>query len=88
MGRSNFRSHGTVILLFLAEGSSVQPNQSHSEYFGADARDESLPAPTRVGKNQKWLPPKSPFNLVQETLFHDPWMLLVATIFLNKTTGE
>ena len=30
---------------------------------------------------------KSPYNLVQETLFHDPWKLLVATIFLNKTTG-
>uniref|UniRef100_A0A4W4H6X2 Methyl-CpG-binding domain protein 4 n=1 Tax=Electrophorus electricus TaxID=8005 RepID=A0A4W4H6X2_ELEEL len=34
---------------------------------------------------RKWTPPRSPFNLVQETLFHDPWKLLVATIFLNKT---
>ncbi|CAJ0941482.1 unnamed protein product [Ranitomeya imitator] len=36
----------------------------------------------------KWTPPRSPFNLVQETLFHDPWKLLVATIFLNKTSGK
>ncbi|XP_069502309.1 methyl-CpG-binding domain protein 4 [Ambystoma mexicanum] len=36
----------------------------------------------------KWTPPRSPFNLVQETLFHDPWKLLIATIFLNKTSGK
>nr|CAB3266248.1 solute carrier family 35 member G1-like [Phallusia mammillata] len=36
----------------------------------------------------KWIPPKSPYNLVQETLFHDSWKLLVATIFLNKTAGS
>ncbi|XP_030063128.1 methyl-CpG-binding domain protein 4 isoform X2 [Microcaecilia unicolor] len=36
----------------------------------------------------KWTPPRSPFNLIQETLFHDPWKLLVATIFLNKTSGK
>ncbi|XP_077053363.1 uncharacterized protein mbd4 isoform X2 [Siphateles boraxobius] len=37
---------------------------------------------------KKWTPPRSPFNLVQETLFHDPWKLLVASIFLNKTSGK
>uniref|UniRef100_UPI00398E7358 methyl-CpG-binding domain protein 4 isoform X2 n=1 Tax=Pristiophorus japonicus TaxID=55135 RepID=UPI00398E7358 len=36
----------------------------------------------------KWTPPRSPFKLVQETLFHDPWKLLIATIFLNKTSGQ
>ena len=36
----------------------------------------------------KWTPPVSPFNLIQESLYHDPWKLLVATIFLNKTTGK
>ena len=36
----------------------------------------------------KWIPPRSPFNLIQETLFHDPWKLLIATIFLNRTGGE
>lgn len=34
-----------------------------------------------------WIPPKSPFNLIQESLFHDPWKLLIATIFLNRTSG-
>ncbi|XP_033609999.1 uncharacterized protein LOC111871135 isoform X3 [Cryptotermes secundus] len=36
----------------------------------------------------KWTPPRSPFNLVQEHLHHDPWQLLVATIFLNRTQAE
>ncbi|XP_046991066.1 uncharacterized protein LOC124596103 [Schistocerca americana] len=37
---------------------------------------------------RKWIPPKSPFNLIQETLFHDPWQLLLATIFLTKTEAQ
>ncbi len=35
-----------------------------------------------------WIPPRSPYNLVQESLFHDPWKLLVSTVFLNRTTGQ
>lgn len=33
-----------------------------------------------------WVPPRSPHNLIEESLFHDPWSLLIATIFLNKTS--
>ena len=35
-----------------------------------------------------YVPPKSPYNLVQESLYKDPWKLLVATIFLNRTSGK
>lgn len=45
-------------------------------------------SPPRRKAFRKWTPPRSPFNLVQETLFHDPWKLLIATIFLNKTSGK
>lgn len=38
-------------------------------------------------KGDPWIPPKSPYNLVQESLYEDPWKLLVATIFLNRTQG-
>lgn len=34
----------------------------------------------------EWIPPKSPHNLVEEVLYLDPWALLVATIFLNRTS--
>ena len=39
-------------------------------------------------KKEPWQPPKSPYELIQETLYDKPWQLLVATIFLNKTTGK
>ncbi|KAM9786102.1 methyl-CpG-binding domain protein 4 [Neosynchiropus ocellatus] len=58
-----------------------------SPYFCRKAHHEAL-SPPRRKVFKKWTPPRSPFNLVQETLFHDPWKLLVATIFLNKTSGK
>ena len=31
-----------------------------------------------------WIPPKSPFNLVQESLFREPWKLLLGTKLKNQ----
>lgn len=58
-----------------------------SPYFSRNYAKEA-PSPPRRKAFVKWTPPRSPFKLIQETLFHDPWKLLVATIFLNKTTGR
>ncbi|XP_058844833.1 methyl-CpG-binding domain protein 4-like isoform X1 [Acipenser ruthenus] len=58
-----------------------------SLYFCSKSTKEA-PSPPRRKAFRKWTPPRSPFNLVQETLFHDPWKLLIATIFLNKTSGK
>ncbi|XP_061864670.1 methyl-CpG-binding domain protein 4, partial [Colius striatus] len=58
-----------------------------SPYFSSKYSKEG-PSPPRRKAFRKWTPPRSPFNLVQETLFHDPWKLLIATIFLNKTSGK
>ena len=35
-----------------------------------------------------WEPPVSPFGLVEEELFSQPWRLLVACMLLNKTTAN
>ncbi len=32
-----------------------------------------------------WIPPKSPYGLIQEQLYHDPWKLMVSCIFCNLT---
>lgn len=32
-----------------------------------------------------WIPPKSPYNLIQEHFWEDPWKLFVACIFCNLT---
>lgn len=58
-----------------------------SQYFSSKYSREALSPPRRKAF-KKWTPPRSPFNLIQETLFHDPWKLLIATIFLNRTSGK
>jgi len=35
-----------------------------------------------------WIPPKSPWNLVQEPYFGDEWKILVCCILLNLTTHK
>lgn len=49
---------------------------------------QSLPPGLQKSHRVKYVPPKSPFNLIQEQLYTDPWKLLVATIFLNRTGGR
>ncbi|XP_037629864.1 methyl-CpG-binding domain protein 4 [Sebastes umbrosus] len=66
---------------------SVEDKRKTSPYFSRKPPTDGLSPPKRKAF-KKWTPPRSPYNLVQETLFHDPWKLLVATIFLNKTTGK
>ncbi|KAK8743220.1 hypothetical protein OTU49_001314 [Cherax quadricarinatus] len=56
-----------------------------SEYF--KMKGDTL-GRVRLKATAKWNPPRSPFNLFQESLYHDPWKLLIGTIFLNRTTGE
>ncbi|CAA0808211.1 DNA glycosylase superfamily protein, partial [Striga hermonthica] len=34
-----------------------------------------------------WVPPRSPFSLLQEDHFFDPWRVLVICMLLNRTTG-
>ena len=34
---------------------------------------------------RKWIAPKSPYNLIQEQLWEDPWKIFVACIFCNLT---
>ncbi|KAF3697059.1 Methyl-CpG-binding domain protein 4 [Channa argus] len=66
---------------------SFKAKRKTSPYFrGKPSRDGLSPPRRKAFK--KWTPPRSPFNLIQETLFHDPWKLLVAAIFLNKTSGK
>ncbi|KAL5013983.1 hypothetical protein ScPMuIL_008253 [Solemya velum] len=59
-------------------------SQIESKYF---QNGIFMPQP-QLHRDTKWTPPKSPYGLIQESLFHDPWKLLIATIFLNRTTGK
>ncbi|XP_020388176.1 methyl-CpG-binding domain protein 4 [Rhincodon typus] len=64
-----------------------QDKRKTSPYF-SKKYSEGASSPPRRKAFAKWIPPRSPFKLVQETLFHDPWKLLIATILLNKTSGK
>ncbi|XP_043969221.1 methyl-CpG-binding domain protein 4 [Gambusia affinis] len=66
---------------------NLESRRKTSPYFSRKHLKDGLSPPRRKSL-RKWTPPRSPFNLIQETLFHDPWKLLVATIFLNKTSGK
>ncbi|XP_027874144.1 methyl-CpG-binding domain protein 4 isoform X1 [Xiphophorus couchianus] len=66
---------------------NLESRRKTSPYFSGKHLKDGLSPPRRKSL-RKWTPPRSPFNLIQETLFHDPWKLLVATIFLNKTSGK
>ena len=60
-------------------GLPLSPMQSPSE------------SSSSVHKNMRialWEPPASPFFLIEEVLYNDPWKLLVACMLLNKTTGK
>lgn len=60
-------------------------DNSTSGYFGSKISKSRSNSEASAASN--WIPPKSPYNLIQESLFHDPWKLLIATIFLNRTSG-
>lgn len=59
-------------------------SETESKYF---VNGKFLPRP-ELHRDTMWTPPKSPYSLIQESLYHDPWKLLIGTIFLNRTTGE
>lgn len=62
-----------------------------SVYFSSMANKVDKPkalAGLRRERSIDDAPPRSPYNLIQEDLFHDPWQLLIATIFLNSTSGR
>nr|CAD7424217.1 unnamed protein product [Timema monikensis] len=42
----------------------------------------------RMHKKKRWIPPRSPYQLIQENYYDNPWQLLVATIFLQRTQGQ
>ena len=81
-----------------ADSSSLaqkKKKMTKSSYFKAIKRKQKGPLQRALKKKgpahhqgPRWTPPKSPFNLVQESLYEEPWKLLIATIFLHRTSGN
>lgn len=66
---------------YFSDGKAVMPKVSLS------GKQVEMKKCHRHLKFPDFVPPNSPYNLVQEQLYKEPWKLLVATIFLNRTTG-
>ncbi|XP_042896108.1 methyl-CpG-binding domain protein 4 [Parasteatoda tepidariorum] len=83
---------GQAIISSTTQGTSgiikTRTSGKRSPYFRSRKQKllESVPCFFRT--LSKWDPPRSPYNLIQEDLYHDPWKMLVATICLQKTTGK
>ncbi|KYO24893.1 methyl-CpG-binding domain protein 4 [Alligator mississippiensis] len=82
------KSLTSVKLLKEDYGPRTQVDRRRTSPYFSSKYNKEAPSPPRRKALRKWTPPRSPFNLVQEILFHDPWKLLIATIFLNKTSGK
>ena len=64
-------------------------NQKQSTYFKKKGKqDVDTPCNHKHLEYPHYAPPRSPYGLIQEELWQDPWKLLIATIFLNRTTGN
>ncbi|XP_060691776.1 methyl-CpG-binding domain protein 4 isoform X2 [Hemiscyllium ocellatum] len=90
--RDTRESNGDSFTLLKTQDNQPAPRvkmdrRKTSPYFSRKY-SEGASSPPRRKAFAKWIPPRSPFKLVQETLFHDPWKLLIATILLNKTSGK
>merc|ERR1719234_911862 len=69
-------------------GSRTRKTRDKSPYFVPSPPSRRWVAPPGYGPDPSWQPPVSPFHLVEECLYDNPWRLLVACIFLNKTTAK
>lgn len=49
---------------------------------------DTNPPGARLSSGVECVPPVSPFGLIQEHLYQDPWKVLVACMLLNKTGGR
>lgn len=60
------------------------PAPSHAP---AAARPAASVSASRARPPFAWVPPPSPYGLLQETLYADPWRVLLACALLNRTTA-
>jgi len=85
-----FFYHYTTSIEDKANNNNTKENikKNVSKYFKKNSKCSKTSCLKLSGKKTRWVPPTSPFNLIQEKLYTNPWRLLIATIFLNKTSNK
>ena len=76
-------------------GAAGSKQASVSPYFAVvppipwyDDRTCNISDPGRSRLPLGWSPPRSPYCLIEEWLWNQPWRMLIACILLNKTTAK
>jgi len=81
-GKKHQSEHCSLIAPKTSPARSPASNRKHDLVLlqqNAASADESI--------DIQWIPPQSPFNLVEESLFHSSWKILVASIILENGQG-
>lgn len=66
-------------------GAKKQEGEKKDYFSAAQKRNEAY---RRVDTVNSWKPPYSPYHLIQEDHYTDPWRVLVICMLLNMTTGD
>uniref|UniRef100_A0A6N2MKA0 HhH-GPD domain-containing protein n=1 Tax=Salix viminalis TaxID=40686 RepID=A0A6N2MKA0_SALVM len=66
------------------ERRSSEEEEGITRLTAAQMRDVAY---LRRRPNNRWIPPKSPHELLQEGHYHDPWRVVVICMLLNCTSG-
>jgi endonuclease III len=70
---------------------SPPPPRTSPFFIAAPPSTTPVSPPRFVGAARRtaectWVPPPSPYSLIQESLYSTPWRVLVACVLLNKTS--
>jgi len=75
--------HFTLIRRQISPAKSPTSNRKHDLILP----QQSVVSGDESSTDIQWIPPQSPFNLVEESLFHSSWKILVASIILESGQG-
>ena len=84
--------HNKKLVAKQQSGHSVQHRSPAKGSVSNRKRDSHLPQQTIANGDAsvadiQWIPPQSPFNLVEESLFQSSWKILIASIILEYGQG-
>ncbi len=64
------------------------PKSAGATLDGIGHADPAVEVPEANPRISLWTPPASPYCLIEEVLYRDPWQLLLACMLLNKTSAK
>ena len=79
---------GHDVTLMAAASEPAGDGAANSADAAAAPQSRVRPAVADPPRISLWVPPASPYSLIEEVLYVDPWKLLLACMLLNKTNAK